>query len=87
MSIVEFNVIEEITKHFDRGSSARVKGLLVDVLTSSLTGVERGKVEAVVQFITSEPTKELASVKPRKQEIVNPVCYCFMLYCCRSSQQ
>ena len=33
--IVGFNVIEEITKHFDRGSSARANGSLVDVLTSS----------------------------------------------------
>ena len=72
---VRFNVIEEITKHFDRGSSARVKGSSVDVLTSSLTGVERGKVKAVVQFITFEPTKELDRT----------VCYCFMLYCCRCS--
>ena len=43
MPIVGFNVIEEITKHFDRGSSARVNGSLLDVLTSSLTGVERRK--------------------------------------------
>ena len=40
MPIVGYNVIEEITKFFDRGSSARVNGLLVDMLTSSLTGVE-----------------------------------------------
>ena len=40
MPIVGFNVIKEITKHFDRGSSARVNGSLVEVLTSSLTGVE-----------------------------------------------
>ena len=72
MPIVGFNVIEEITKHFDRGSSARVNGSLVDVLTSSLTGVERRKVEALVQFITSEPAKELATVKSRKQDIVIP---------------
>ena len=29
VSVVGVNVIEEITKHFDRGSSARVIGLLV----------------------------------------------------------
>ena len=29
------------------------------MLTSSLTGVGRGKVEVLVQFITSEPAKEL----------------------------
>ena len=27
--VIGVNVIEEITKHFDRGSSARVNGLLV----------------------------------------------------------
>ena len=70
--IVGCNVIEEITKHFDRGSSARVNGSLVDVLTSSLTCVERRKVEALVQFITSEPAKQLATVKSRKQDIVIP---------------
>ena len=39
--IVGFNVIEVITNQFDRGPSARVNGSLVDVLTSSLTGVGR----------------------------------------------
>ena len=72
MPIVGFNVIEEIAKLFESGSSARVNGLLVDVLTSSLSGVERGKVEALVQFITSEPAKELATVKSRKQDTVIP---------------
>ena len=40
MPLVRFNVIEEISKQFDGGSSTRVSGSLVDVLTSSLTGVE-----------------------------------------------
>ena len=44
----------------------------MDVLTSSLTGVERRKVEVLVQFITSEPLKELATVKSRKQDSVIP---------------
>ena len=44
----------------------------MDVLTSSLTGVGRGKVEVLVQFITSEPVKELATVKSRKEDIVIP---------------
>jgi len=44
----------------------------VDVLTSSLTGVEGGKVEAFIQFIISEPAKELATVKSRKQDAVIP---------------
>ena len=44
----------------------------MDVLTSSLTGVGRGKVEVLFQFITSEPLKELATVKSRKKDIVIP---------------
>ena len=42
------------------------------MLTSSLTGVEREKVEALVQLITSEPAKELVTVKSRKQDTVIP---------------
>ena len=72
MPIVGLNVIEEITEHSDRGSSARVIGSLVDMLTSSLTGSERRKVEALVQFMTSEPATEVAPVKPREQDIVIP---------------
>ena len=45
---------------------------LLNVLTSCLTGVERRKVEALVQFITFVPAKELATVKSRKQDIVIP---------------
>ena len=64
MPIVRFNG--------ESSSSAGVNGLLVDLLTSSVTGVERGKVEALVQFISSEPAKELATVKSRKQDTVIP---------------
>ena len=42
------------------------------VRTSSLTGVGPGKVEVLVQFITSEPVKEAVTVKSRKQDIVIP---------------
>ena len=34
----------------------------MDLLTSSLTCAERRNLEAFVQFITSEPAKELATV-------------------------
>ena len=45
----------------------------MDVLTSSLTGDGRGKVEVLlVQFITTELVKELATVKSRKQYTVIP---------------
>ena len=72
MPIDGFNVIEEITKYFEGDASAGVHGSLVDVLTSSLTGADREKVEALVQLIKSEPVKELATVKSRKQDIVIP---------------
>ena len=42
----------------------------MDVLT--LTGDGRGKVEVLVQFITSQPVNELATVKSRRQDIVIP---------------
>lgn len=45
---------------------------MVDVLTSSLTGVEQGKVAILVQFIKSEPAKELSVVKLRKQDTLIP---------------
>ena len=68
--VVGVNVIEEITKHFDRGSSARVNGSLVAVLTSSLTGVERRKVEALVQFITSEYLQDRNYTEDRENTVV-----------------
>ena len=72
MPIVGFNVIEEITKYFEGDASAGVHGSLVNVLTSSLTGADQEKVEALVQLIKSEPVKELATVKSRKQDTVIP---------------
>ena len=33
---------------------------------------DRGKVEVLAQFITSEPVKKLATVNSRKQDIVIP---------------
>ena len=42
----------------------------MDVLT--LTGDGPGKVEVLVQFITSQPVNELATVKSRRQDIVIP---------------
>lgn len=72
MPIAIFNVIEKITKHSKGGSSARVHRSLVDLLTSSLTAAERGKMEALVQFIRTEPAKELAAVKSRKQNTIIP---------------
>ena len=70
MPVVGVNVIEEITKHFDRVSSARVNRSLVAVLTSSLTGVERRKVEALIQFITSEPLQDRKYTEDRENTVV-----------------
>ena len=72
MPIVGFNVIEEITKYFKGDASAGVHGSLVNVLTSSLTGADQEKIEALAQLIKSEPVKELATVKSRKQDTVVP---------------
>ncbi|KAL9964944.1 hypothetical protein ACROYT_G028661 [Oculina patagonica] len=72
MPIVGFNVIEEITKQPECGVPVGADGSMVDVLSSSLTGVERDKVEALVQLIKSEPAKELSTVKSRKQDTVIP---------------
>ena len=43
---------------------------MVDVLSSSLTGVKREKVEALVQLIKSAPAKDLFTVGTRKQDNV-----------------
>ena len=72
MPIVGFNVIEEITKQSEGDVPARADGSMVDVLSSSFNGVEREKVEALVQLIKSEPAKELSTVKTRKQDTVIP---------------
>ena len=71
IAIPIFNVIENITKHLKGGSSARVDGSLVELLTSSLTAAERGKMEALVQFIRIESAKELATTKSRKKKHYN----------------
>ena len=71
MPIIGFNVIEEITKYFEEDALTGVRGSLVDVLTSSLAGADREKVEAPVQLIKSEPVKELATVKSRRQDTVS----------------
>lgn len=60
MPIVGFNVIEEITTNSEGCVSTSSEESMVDVLASSMKGVERGKVEALVQFIKTETTKELS---------------------------
>ena len=72
MPIVGFNIIEEITKYIEGDASAGVHESLMNVLTSSLTGADQEKVEALVQLIKSEPVKELVTVKSRKQDTVIP---------------
>ena len=53
----------------------------MDVLSSKLTGDGRGKVEVLVQFITSEPVKELATVKSKKQDTLIPRGQSVMVSC------
>ena len=72
MPIVGFNVIEEITKQPVDCASAGVGESVVDALSSSLTGVEKEKVEALVNLIKTESAKELCSIKSRKQDTLIP---------------
>ena len=71
MPIVGFNVIE-ITKQPVDCASAGVGESVVDALSSSLTGVEREKVDALVDFIKTESAQELCSIKSRKQDTLIP---------------
>ena len=72
MPIVGFNVIEEITRQSVGGVSGSGDESVVDVLTASLTGVERGKVEVLSNFIKKETATVLSTVKSRKQDTVIP---------------
>ena len=72
MPVVGFNVIMEITRQSVGGVSGSGEESVVDVLTAILTGVERGKVEALFNFIKTETTTELSTVKSRKQDTVIP---------------
>ena len=67
MPIVGFNVIE-ITKQPVDCASAGVGESVVDALSSSLTGVEREKADALVDLIKTESAQELCSIKSRKQD-------------------
>ena len=72
MPIVGFNVIEEITKQPVDCASAGVGESVVDALSSSLTGVKKEKVEALVNLIKTESAQELCSIKSRKQDTLIP---------------
>ena len=72
MPIVGFTVIEEITKQPVDCASAGVGESVVDALSSSLTGVEKEKVEALVNLIETESAQELCSIKSRKQDTLIP---------------
>ena len=72
MPIVGFNVIEEITKQPVDCASAGVGESVVDAQSSSVTGVEKEKVEALVNLIKTESAQELCSIKSRKQDTLLP---------------
>ena len=72
MPVVGFNVIEEITKQPVDRAPAGVGESVVDALSSSLTGVEKEKVEALVNVIRTEFAQELCSIKSRKQDALIP---------------
>ena len=64
MPIVGFKVKEEITKQPVDCASAGMGESVVDALCSSLTSVEKEKVEALVNLIKTESTQEQCSIKP-----------------------
>ena len=72
MPIVGFNVIEEITKQSVGCAPAGVGESVVDALSSSLTGVEKEKVEALVDLIKTESAEDWCSIKFRKQDTLIP---------------
>ena len=45
---------------------------MVDALSSSLTGLEKEKVKALVNLIKTESAQELCSIKSRKQDSLIP---------------
>ena len=66
MLIIRFIVIEEITKQPGGCAPAGVGESVVNALSSSVTGVRKEKVEALVNFIKAESTEELCTIKSRK---------------------
>ena len=72
MPIAGFNVIEDITKRPVDCVSAGVEESVMDALSSSLTGVEKEKVEALINLIKTESAQELCSIKFRKQDTLIP---------------
>ena len=72
MPIVEFNVIEEITRNSVGGTPVGAEESVVDMLNSSLPDLKRGKVEVLVRFIKTENSTTLSAVESRKQDTVIP---------------
>ena len=70
--IVGYNVIEEITRNCDQSVTADAKQPLVDVLSTSMTGVKRENVEALVNFVNTEKSDELSAVQTSKKDLLIP---------------
>ena len=81
MPITGFNVIEEITKQPGGCAPASVGESVVNALSSSLTGVGKEKVEALVNLIKAESTEELCTIKSRKQDMLIPQGHSVLVSC------
>ena len=69
LSIIGYNVIEKITQssvdNFEQPP-------YLDVLSSSFVGVDRGNIEALVDFIRAEKRTELSEIMTTKKDTVIP---------------
>jgi hypothetical protein len=67
--IIGYNVIERVIQN---STSDTEQPLYLDVLSSSMVGVERDKVEALVEFIKAQGPTELSVLTTTKRDIVIP---------------
>ena len=69
LPIIGYNIIERITQNLS-GDTEQPRFLVV--LSSSLVGVDRDNVEALVDFIKAEKPSNLSMLKTTKKDVVIP---------------
>ena len=69
LPIIGYNVIEGVTQN---STSDTEQPRYLDALSSSMVGVERDRVEALVEFLKAERPTELSVLKTTKRDIVIP---------------
>ena len=70
--IIGYNVIEEISRNAASSSTGDEQAPLLDVLSASLSSVDRDNIEALVKFVNTEKSEELSTVKTSKRDISIP---------------